>query len=67
MVAAKLQTTSAVQEELEVGDVIVGINGKPASGVAPLQELLNAQPEDGPLVAHVQRNGLLRYFLIRGE
>jgi len=47
--------------------VIVGINGKPTSGVAPLQELLNAQPEDGPLVAHVQRNGLLRYFLIRGE
>ncbi len=67
VVAAKLQTTSAVQEELEVGDVIVGINGKPATGVAPLQELLNAQPEDGPLVAHVQRNGLLRYFLIRGE
>jgi S1-C subfamily serine protease len=67
MVAAKLQTTSSVQEELEVGDVVVGINGKSALGISSLQELLSGLPEDSPLVARVQRDGIMRYLLIRGD
>jgi serine protease Do len=67
VVAAKLQTTFPLQEELEVGDIIFGVNGKPAANVADLQKLLSLLPDDSPLVVRAQRGGALRYFVLRGE
>ncbi|MCU1337427.1 MAG: Trypsin-like serine protease periplasmic, partial [Bryobacterales bacterium] len=67
IVAAKLQPPSPLQEELEVGDIIVGINAKQASSVADLQQMLSILPEESPLVVRAQRNGVLRYFVLRGE
>ena len=67
VVAAKLQTVSPLQEELEVGDIIFGVNGKSAQTVSDLQKLLGALPDDGPLVVRAQRGGALRYFVLRGE
>ena len=67
VVAAKLRTMSPLQEELEVGDIILGVNGKPAASVADLQKLLSLLPDDGPLVVRAQRGGALRYFVLRGD
>jgi serine protease Do len=67
VVAAKLQTTFPLQEELEVGDIIFDVNGKPAANVADLQKLLSRVSDDSPLVVRAQRGGALRYFLLRGE
>jgi serine protease Do len=67
VVAARLQSMSPFQEELEVGDIILGVNGKPAASVTDLQNLVSLLPEDGPVVVRAQRGGALRYFVLRGD
>jgi serine protease Do len=67
IVAAKLQTTRVFQEELEPGDVIFGINGQTAIGIEALTRLLNDIPDGRPIVAQVQREGILRYLVLVGE
>lgn len=67
IVAAKLQTTSSFQEELEPGDVILGLNGRPAKNIDGLIGLLKGLPENGPLVLQVQRQGTLLYLVLIGE
>jgi serine protease Do len=67
IVAAKLQTASTFQEELEPGDVVLGINGESASDVEALAALLRRLPDGMPLVVRVERQGVLRYLVLRGE
>jgi len=67
IVAAKLESGSSFVEDLQPGDVIYGLNGKRAADLVSLKELLAAIDETAPLVAQVQREGVLRYLLLRGE
>jgi len=67
IVAAKLQTTSSFQEELEPGDLILGINGQTAKSIEELTGLLKRLPDDSPLVVQVQRQGGLRYLVLNVE
>ena len=67
IVAAKLQTLSSFQEELEQGDVILGMNGESASDVDALTALLKRLPDGMPLVLRVERQGVLRYLVLRSE
>lgn len=67
IVAAKLQAPSSFQEELEPGDVILGINGQSAKNIEALTDLIKRLPEHSPLVVQVQRQGVLRYLVLSGE
>jgi len=67
IVAAKLQTASTFQEELEQGDVVLGINGESANDIDALTALLKRLPDGMPLVVRVERQGMLRYLVLRGE
>jgi len=67
IVAAKLQTSSSFQEELETGDVILGINGKLANDPDGLTALLNGVSDGMPLVVQVERQGVLRYLVLAGD
>ena len=67
VVAAKLQTASSFEEELEQGDLILGINGKPANDLDALKRLVARLPDGGPLVVRVEREGVLRYLVLTGE
>ena len=67
IVAARLQTSFIFQEELEPGDVIFGINGRPAVSIDALKGLVNGLPEGSPLVVQVQRQGILRYLVLSGD
>jgi serine protease Do len=58
IVAAKLQTSSTFQEELEPGDVVLGINGESANDVDALAALLKRLPDGMPLVVRVGRMSL---------
>jgi serine protease Do len=67
VVAAKLQTASSFHEDLQSGDIIFGVNGKIANNVDSLKGILNDLPERSPLVVRVQRDGILRYIVLRGD
>jgi serine protease Do len=68
IVAATLQTSSSFQEELEPGDIILGVNGKfTGSSIDAIKQILDGLPDGSPLVVQVQREGLLRYLLLRGD
>jgi len=67
IVAAKLQSSSSFQEELQPGDIVFGVNGKQTDGIEALKQVLNTVPEASPLVVQVQRYGVLRYLVLRGE
>jgi serine protease Do len=67
IVAAKLQTSSSFEEELEQGDLILGINGQPAKDLDALNGLLKRVPDGTPLVVRVERQGVLRYLVLTGE
>jgi serine protease Do len=67
IVAAKLQTSFILQEELEPGDVIFGINGQPASNIDALTGLVNGLTDGSPIVVQVQRQGVLRYLVLSGD
>ena len=61
IVVAKLQT-NGFREELQPGDVIHGINGKLASSIEVMKEILSSVPDSAPLVMRVQRGPYLGYF-----
>ncbi len=67
IVAAKLEVSSTFIEELEPGDIIYKVNGKVAESVDSLNSLLNGLPDGTPLIVQVQRDGVLRYLVLRGE
>ncbi len=67
IVAAKLQATSSFQEDLEPGDLILGVNGQPAKNLEALTGLVKSLPDNSPLVVQVQRQGVLRYLVLVGE
>ena len=47
--------------------MIYGINGKLASSIEVMREILSTVPDSAPLVMRVQRGPYLRYFVLRGE
>lgn len=65
--AAKLETSGSLEEELEPGDVIYQLNGTVIAGVEPLKKLLAELDDDAPVVLKVQRNGVLRYLVLRSD
>lgn len=67
IVVARFQSSSSFQEELEPGDIVYRVNGKTADTVELLRELSDKLPEANPLVVQVQRDGILRYLVLRGE
>ena len=67
IVAARLDVNSSFQEELNPGDIVYRVNGKVAEGIDPLKELVSHVSETAPLVVQVQRDGVLRYLILRGE
>jgi S1-C subfamily serine protease len=67
IVAAKLQTTTVFQEELEPGDLILGVNGQTAARLEAMTGIVNGIGSGNPLVVQVQRQGILRYIVLRGD
>lgn len=67
VVVAGLQTSNGFQEPLQAGDIVYAVNGKIANDLSALRELLGALRDTDPLVVQVQREGMLRYFVLRGE
>ena len=57
----------AFEEELEPGDVILGVNGKSANNLESLTTFLKGLPDGMPLVLRVERQGVLRYLVLKDE
>ena len=66
IVAAKLSTNASLQEEMEAGDLLVGVNGKIVGDFETLKKILDGIGEAMPIVVQVQRGEVLRYLVLRG-
>lgn len=66
IVTAKLSTNASLQEELEAGDLLVGVNGKIVGDFETLKKILDRVGEAEPIVVQVQRGEILRYLVLRG-
>ncbi len=66
IVTAKLSTNASLQEELEAGDLLVGVNGKIVGDFETLKKILDGIGEAMPIVVQVQRGEILRYLVLRG-
>jgi serine protease Do len=64
---ASLQNSSSFEEEIQPGDIIFSVNGKLATNIAGLTELMSALRESDPMVVQVQRGSVLRYLVLRGD
>ena len=63
-----LVSTELVREEdLVAGDLIFGVNGKRVADIAELRDYLTKIPDGSPVVLQLQRDGVLRYIILRGE
>ncbi len=67
IVAARLDTNASFEERLQPGDLIFGVNAKRVTDIGGLRDLLTKIPDGTPLVVQVQRDGILRYIMLRGE
>ncbi len=66
IVTAKLSTNASLQEEMEAGDLLVGVNGKIVGDFETLKKILDGIGEAMPIVVQVQRGEVLRYLVLRG-
>lgn len=67
IVAAKLDSAAAVEEELQPGDLLYKVNGTSVANVDTLRQALSKLGDDEPVVVQVQREDALRYLIIRNN
>ena len=61
VVAARVLEVRAPVADLEVGDLLCAVNGRPFASVAELRERLGGTRPGDPLVVQAQRGGSLMY------
>ena len=67
VIAARTGTTDYWGDDLQQGDVIHALNGRPITDVAGLRAALNTLPANMPLVLQVERSGLMNYFVLEKD
>jgi serine protease Do len=66
-VAGLLNGQPATQADLQTGDVIRSINGKPVHNAASLRHDLDAVKPGDPVVLEVERESILQYVVFEME
>jgi serine protease Do len=67
VVAARIGDTQYWGDDLQQGDVIHTVNGRPITDVASLRTAVNALPADTPLVLQVERSGSMDYLVLEED
>jgi serine protease Do len=67
IVAARAGESSYWGDDLQQGDVIHAVNGKPVTDVASLRTTIDAVRTDIPLVLQVERGGTLNYLVMETD
>jgi S1-C subfamily serine protease len=66
-VAARTGDSSYWGDDLQQGDVIHAVNGKPVTDVPTLRAAIDAVRTDIPLVVQVERGGTLNYLVMETD
>jgi S1-C subfamily serine protease len=67
VVAARAGDSPYGGDSLQIGDVIIAVNGTPVTGVSALKAEIDRLKETDPLVLQVQRNDRLMYLTFEIE
>ena len=67
IVAARTAGNDFFGDELQQGDVIHFVNGKPVADVASLRSAVESIPADKPLVLQVERQGTLNFLVLEAD
>jgi serine protease Do len=67
VVAARTGTNDYWGDDLQQGDVIHAVNGKPVTDVASLRTAINAVTAESPVVLQIERGGTLSYLVLETD